>query len=248
MSELERPGPLTQHAMLVIWGHFAHQIGLIQAMNAVALHQKTYRHRPQTKVLAVLVATLAGVAHLKEISHSAHPLDQDQAVAAAWQQPAWADASGVSRTLQALSLAEAEAIGQALEAISQPFIDREVVLAMRTHGRLVYDGDLTGRPVSNSSTSYPNVAYGYMSDALCLGYQAALVSLHSPTYGRVWLSVRPHPGNTIACTQAEAIILAAEARTGVRPGGASSCSGSGWRRSRRRGSRLKRAWRPRSRP
>jgi hypothetical protein len=56
-----------------------------------------------------------------------------------------------------------------------------------------------------------------MDDAIRLGYQAAMVSMHSPTYGRLWLSVTPHPGNTAACTQVEAMVLAAEAKTGLRP-------------------------------
>ena len=33
----------------------------------------------------------------------------------------------------------------------------------------------------------------------------------------MWLSVAQHPGRTVSCTQAEALLLAAEARTGVRP-------------------------------
>ena len=44
-----------------------------------------------------------------------------------------------------------------------------------------------------------------------------MVSVHSPTYGRLWLSVVPHPGNTASCTQAEAMVRAAEAKTGLRP-------------------------------
>jgi chromosome segregation ATPase len=44
-----------------------------------------------------------------------------------------------------------------------------------------------------------------------------MVSLHSPVYGRTWLSVKPHPGDTVSCTQAEALIRAAEAKTGLRP-------------------------------
>jgi hypothetical protein len=56
-----------------------------------------------------------------------------------------------------------------------------------------------------------------MDDAVRLGYQAALVSLHSPSYGRLWLSVTPHPGDTVSCQQAEALVRAAEARTGARP-------------------------------
>lgn len=217
MSDQPAEGQLTHHAMLVIWGHFARQIGLVSGLDEVVLSQKTYHHRPHTKVLEFLVAMLGGLAHLKDVRHAAHPIDQDSAVAEAWQQGAWADASGVSRTLQALTMDEAGRIGAVLERVSQPFIEREVLLAVRTQGRVIYDADLTGRPVSNSSTSYPDVAYGPMSDHVQLGYQAALVSMQSPTYGRLWVSVKPHPGNTIACTQAEASILAAEACTHVRP-------------------------------
>ena len=94
---------------------------------------------------------------------------------------------------------------------------QEVLRAVRDQGKIVYDGDLTGRPVSNSSTTYPNVAYGHMSDAVQLGYQAAMVSFHSLTYGRQWLAAIPHPGSTVACTEAEAMVCAAEAQTGVRP-------------------------------
>ena len=207
----------TEHALLVLWGEYAQHLGLIEALEAVPLHQKVRTHRPQSKVLEFLVAILAGLPHLEDLSRDAHPLDQDAALARAWRQPGWADYSGVSRTLQALTLAEAQGIGQVLDEISQPFIDQEVMQAVRQQGRLVYDGDLTGRPVSNSSTTYPDAAYGYMDDAVHLGYQAAVVSLRSPTYGRLWLSVQPHPGNTVPCTQAEALVLATEGRTGVRP-------------------------------
>jgi len=78
----------------------------------VSLHQKTYIHRPQAKILEFLVAMLAGLPYLEDISRDGRSLDQDQTVAAAWQQAGWADHSGVGRTLQALTLAEAEAVGQ----------------------------------------------------------------------------------------------------------------------------------------
>ena len=208
---------LTHHAMLVAWGEFAQSIGLIQEVESVPLHQKTVTHRPQTKILEFLIAILAGLEHLQDLSRSAHPIDQDQAVAKAWLQPGWADYSGVSRTLTTLRQAEAEQVAGVLHKITKLIVDEEVMTALRLSGRLTYDGDLTGRPVSNSSTTYPNVGYGHMDDALRLGYQAAMVSVHSPTYGRLWLSVVSHPGNTASCTQAEAMALAAEAKTGLRP-------------------------------
>ena len=56
-----------------------------------------------------------------------------------------------------------------------------------------------------------------MSDEIRLGYQAGVVSVQSPTYGRLWLSVEHHAGDTVSCTQAEALVLAAEKRSGQRP-------------------------------
>ena len=216
MSDSALPS-LTQHAMLVAWGQYAHCLGLIAGIEAVPLHQKTVMHRPQTKVIEFLAAILGGLPHLQDISRSAHPLDQDQEVAKAWGQPAWADYSGVSRTMSGLTMAEAQQVVQVLDTISQPLIDREVVLAWRDRGEIVVDCDLTGRPVSNSSTTYPGAAFGHMGDGVHLGYQAAMVSMQSPTYGRLWLSVTPHPGDTVACTQAEALALSAEAKLGRYP-------------------------------
>jgi len=90
---------LTDHAMLVVWGQFAHCMGLIRAIEQVTLSQKTVDHSPQSKVLEFLVAILGGLEYLKDISLSARPLDKDVAVAQAWGQDAWADHSGVSRTV-----------------------------------------------------------------------------------------------------------------------------------------------------
>jgi hypothetical protein len=208
---------LTSHAMLVPWGLYGQRIGLVEKLEEVPIPQRRRQHTPQTKLIEFFVSILAGCAHLQDISHGAHPLDQDQAVAQAWNQPGWADYSGVSRTLRACDEETVAAVKAALQEVSRPFIDREVMLALRDHGMLIYDGDLTGRPVSNTSSTYPGVAFGWMGDTIGLGYQAALVSLHSPTYGRVWLSVSQHPGDTVSVTQAEALAQAAEARTGVRP-------------------------------
>jgi len=161
--------------------------------------------------------SIGGLEHLQDISLSAHPLDRDQTVAGAWKQPAWADYSGVSRTLSALNWDEAHTLAQVLEQVEQPLIQSELDILRTGQQRIRYDGDLTGLPVSNSSRTYPNAAFGYMSDEIRLGYHAAVVSLESPTYRRLWLSAAHHPGDTVSCTQAEALVMAAEARTGLRP-------------------------------
>ncbi|MSP14736.1 MAG: hypothetical protein EXR62_17480 [Chloroflexi bacterium] len=215
MSENEET-TLTHHAMLVAWGQYAHGIGLVEGLAAIPLHQKTRVHQPQTKVIEFLVAILGGLSYLKDISLSAHPLDQDAVVARAWGQAGWADHSGVSRTLQELTMAETQQIIAVLEQVSQPVLDKEVLLAASA-GRLELDGDLSPRAVSETSTTYPDAAFGYMGGSVGLGYQAAVVSLRSPTYGRIGLSVAHHPGSTVSCTQATALVYEAERRIGSRP-------------------------------
>jgi hypothetical protein len=123
----------------------------------------------------------------------------------------------VSRTLSALSWAEVHEIVKVLEKISQPFLESELSVLRSQSSGLQYDGDLTGLPVSNTRRTYPNAAYGHMADEIRLGDQAGVVSLQSPTYGRLWLSVEHHAGDTVSCTQAEALVLAAEKRSRQRP-------------------------------
>lgn len=138
MSEQETT-LLTQHAMLVVWGEYARSIGLVKGIEQIPLKQKEVDHSPQRKVLEFLVAILGGLPYLKDISRSAHPLDQDLAVAKAWGQTGWADQSGVSRTLSALTMTQAEQIVNVLTQVSQPFIEQEIVLATRGQGKVVYE-------------------------------------------------------------------------------------------------------------
>jgi len=90
-------------------------------------------------------------------------------VARAWGQPRWADHSGVSRTLRSLTPDEAQAVMVATDQVSQPLIDKEMVLALGA-GRLEFDGDLTPRPVSNTSRTYPGAEYPlYKQQRACYG-------------------------------------------------------------------------------
>ena len=72
---------LTDHAMLVVWGQYAHCLGLIQALEQISLPQKTIDHSPQGKVLEFLVAILGGLEYLKDISLSARPLVRQASLA-----------------------------------------------------------------------------------------------------------------------------------------------------------------------
>lgn len=217
MSEAE-PETETNHAMLVIWGQYAQALGLILGLVEVPLHQKKVRHDPHTKVLEFFLSVLAGLEHLKDLSTAAEPIEKDLVVARAWLQPAWADYSGVSRTLTTLTQTEAEQIVGVLDRISQPFIHREVMLALANPGYVILDGDLTPQPVSDTSTTYPDAAFGHMDDKqIGLGYQVAKVGLRSHTYGRLMLSSALHPGDVVSCTQVKALIGMAEEQIGLRP-------------------------------
>jgi hypothetical protein len=111
---------LTQHAMLVIWGQYAQALGLIQGLIQVPIDQKTVDYSPHTKILEFFLAILAGLEHLQELNTAAEPIVKDFAVARAWLQPGWAHSSGVSRTLKALTQAEAEQIVQVLDRLLGP--------------------------------------------------------------------------------------------------------------------------------
>ncbi|RPI31890.1 MAG: hypothetical protein EHM70_10340 [Chloroflexota bacterium] len=120
--------------------------------------------------------------------------------------------------MTALTQDQAEQIVQVLEQLEKPILDREVMLALASQGELVLDGALTARPVSDTSTSYPEAAYGHMgSNQLGLGYQAAQVCMRTPTYGRLLLSSSLHPGDRVSMAQTAALVHAAVARIGMRP-------------------------------
>jgi hypothetical protein len=120
---------LTSHAMLVPWGLFARGIGLVEALAGVPIPQRTRDHTAQTKLIEFLISILVGCAHLKDISHGPHRLDQDQTVAQAWSQEGWADYSGVSRTLKACPGETVAGVKNALDSVLQPSIGAPFVHA-----------------------------------------------------------------------------------------------------------------------
>jgi len=207
----------TDHAMLVVWGEFAHKTGLVQALKGIDIPQKTYDHTPQTKLIEFLVSTLAGCAHLKDLDEGHHPITHDQAVAEAWGVPGWAHYSGVSRTLAACTPEIAAEVTRILEQVTHPFLERELTLLRAQQDVLWWDLDLTPRPVSNTSKTYPEATFGWMGDEVGLGYQAAVASLRSPTYRRFLLSAQRYTGATVSSECLRELVQRAEARTHLRP-------------------------------
>jgi hypothetical protein len=218
MAVLDRPLPIaTDHALLVLLGKFAQHLGLIRLLSAVPIPQKTREHRPQTKLLQFLIGILAGLDYLQDFNLGPRPLVADRAVIASWGQQAFAHYSGVSRTLAAADATTVQAVVAALQQVSRPFLSREVLWLLRGGQPLVLDIDLTGRPVSPSSTDYPDAAFGWMDDALCNGYQAAISSLSGGPTGRVLLTCQRYSGRAKSAECLRAAVQAVEQTLGVRP-------------------------------
>jgi hypothetical protein len=208
---------LTQHALMVAWGEFAHEIGLIPKLLRVPIPQKSVVHTPQAKVLTFLMGILTGITHLKDLNEGPHPLSHDWPAIRAWGLDSLAHYSGVSRTLAVCGKESQRAITQVLHRVEQPFIDREVELLLKKQQFLLLDLDLTHRQVSNTSTTYPDAQFGWQDDKVGLGYDAALVTLTSQTYGRLFLSGFHHPRNTMSLPRLQKMVYAAEERLGRRP-------------------------------
>jgi len=207
----------TNHALMVPYGRLAHDLGLISKLLEVPVPQKEYYHKPAKKILEYLMGILSGMEYLKDLNEGPHPLVKDQAVIEAWGQEDLAHYSGVSRTLAASDDETVTAVKEVLNKIIQPVIDHERAVALLHDGYLIWDGDLTGRQVSPTSTTYPLAAFGWQGDEVGLGYQAALICMQSPTYSRLWLEGFHHPGDTVSVECVQELAQGAEARARVRP-------------------------------
>ncbi len=207
----------TDHGLAVAFGQFFQQYGLIDQLLQVPITQKTGDSVPQAKLIEFLVGIMTGIEYLSDLNDGPHPVAQDDVHAAAWGQSHFAHYSSVSRTLSACDAQTVHATQQAIEAFSRPFV-REAVQELLTAGRVLqYDLDLMGQPVSATSTSYPQVAFGWMDDQVRLGYQLARICLTTPSGVRIWLQGFHHPADTVSSPCLQELVRAAEVQTGVRP-------------------------------
>ena len=201
--------------MLVAFGEFLEQHGLIDRLMKVPIPQRTRTFAPQTKLVEFLAGIMSGSEHLEDLNDGPRPLAKDAIVARAWGQTGFAHYSSVSRTLEACTEETVASVEQAINEFSRPFIRTAVHDLLRRGEPLVYDFDLTGQAVSSTSTTYPGVAFGWMNDGVKLGYQLARVCL-SPRE-RVWLAGFHHPGDTVSSACLQELVRAAEAQSQVRP-------------------------------
>ena len=208
----------TDHAWLVVLGYFAQALGLVAALEAVPIEQRTGPEcAPQTKLIEFLVGILGGIEYLQDLNKSDNPIAKDPTVAEAWAQAIFVHYSGVSRTLDAADERTSSAVVEVLQAVSRPFIDAAVMETIRQAGQLVIDVDLTGREVSPTSTEYQDADFGWMDDGIAKGYQAAVTSLVCERWKRLMLTLRRYAGRTRSAECLQEAVRAVEQLLGVRP-------------------------------
>ncbi len=70
----------TSHGMLVAFGEFLNQYGLINQMMQVPIGQKTRKFSPQTKLVEFLAGIMSGIERLQDFNDGAQPVAKDAAV------------------------------------------------------------------------------------------------------------------------------------------------------------------------
>jgi hypothetical protein len=207
----------TDHGLLIAFGEFLAQHGLLDQLMHVPIPQKTGLFSPQTKLIEFLAGLFSGIEYLSDLNDAPHPVAQDDWVARAWGVSGFAHYSGVSRTLNACDAATVAAVRQAIENFSQPFIHSAIQDLMRRGQPILYDLDLMGQPVSSTSRTYPTVRFGWMDDAVRLGYQLARVCMTTSQGERFWLTGFHHSGDMVSSACLQELVHTAEVQTQVRP-------------------------------
>jgi hypothetical protein len=207
----------TQHGMLIPWGRFARHLHLSDRLRAAVAPRPHKDALPGGDLLLEFgLASLAGYECLENLNLGPHPLVKDQAVQDAWDIQ-FRHYTTVSRFLYELSEADVEQVQAQLEAILQPYIRGATHAVLCRQECLTLCGDLTGRPVSAYSTTYPpDTVFGYMANQLQKGHQAALVTLKGLDH-RVHVVAFHHAGDTVSGPCLREMVNAAEARLGCRP-------------------------------
>ncbi len=60
--------PDTEHGLLIAYGQFARQIGLLERLMKVPVPAKTRTHTPQGKLIEFLVGILSGLEYLQDLN------------------------------------------------------------------------------------------------------------------------------------------------------------------------------------
>jgi hypothetical protein len=70
--------------MLVAFGEFLEQRGLLDQLRQVPIAQKTRDFAPQAKLIELLAGIMGGIEYLQDLNNGPRPLVKDATVARAW--------------------------------------------------------------------------------------------------------------------------------------------------------------------
>jgi hypothetical protein len=207
----------TQHAILIPWGRLSRYLRLGERLRAVVVMPRHQDAIPAGDlILEFGLASLAGYEYLQDLNLGPHPLAKDQAVQDAWDVQ-FGHYTTVSRLLYDVDEPTARKVQAELDATMQPYIDCAVHEVLCHQEYLTLCGDLTGRPVSAYSTTYPpDAVFGHMANQLRKGHQAVLVTLKGQRH-RVHITAFHHRGDTVSGPCLREMVEATEGRVGCRP-------------------------------
>ena len=145
----------TQYGPIAALLAYYKQNQVLKPLEQVLIRMKRCDCSPQDKVEQVLVSILAGCPTLSEVNPK---LKSEMGLAQVGGWPRIADQSGLSRTLDALTLMNIEKLGTAVNEIWHP---RSQVTKHDWRGYLWLDFDLSGLPCSKRAQASQK---GYFSD------------------------------------------------------------------------------------
>jgi hypothetical protein len=116
------------------------QENILEPLHSVKMSMKKVRFSPVSKLQQVLLSILSGCEHISEVNTRLKP---EVTLAQAWQLECFADQSGLSRTLDALTLMN---IDQLREATTMIWRRHNRTLSHDWRGFLWLDFDLSGLP------------------------------------------------------------------------------------------------------
>lgn len=145
----------TRYAPLAVLSALYQQHNTLQALDQVAIPMKVRDFRVPDKLTQVMLSILAGCTTLAEVNHK---LKTEPALAGVWHWDRFADQSGLSRTLDALTQTNLDQLRQSTAVICRPHSQAG---QHDWRGFLWLDFDLTGLPCSPKAEASQK---GYFAD------------------------------------------------------------------------------------
>lgn len=151
--------------MLIPWGRLSRHLKLSERLRAAVAPRCHKDATPGADlILEFGLASLAGYEYLQDLNLGPGPLAKDQAVQDAWDIQ-FRHYTTVSRCLYDLDESDVAQVQAELEAIMQPYIRSATHEVLCHREYLTLCGDLTRRPVSAYSSTYPpDAVFGYMAN------------------------------------------------------------------------------------